>query len=489
MFTPYKSEFNPQNKLDINFDRHISYYVGAAGAGKTSRMIDELLNTVVAAADVESMPNITFVHNAVPDSRFIDVIEKKLKPQNAHLVVSKNLINNESCAINPFDIKVGQTRPVKDEVARIAAFLTTLFTPLEMSAPYPSIAPLVQSLIKKLFDSNSYSSQINGHHKMYVRGRNSVVDGTVDKYEVVSSELYSEITASQLTRLLHLEGGEHPQGSEQRTELWKARDLVHRTAMPVMVDVIDILDDMLITYPASMIDTGETVVEFARRIAIDAVAQYPCFSLFTQFDVSDARIVAINLEHVLVDGNHRNNSLFLQIAAMVCTSNLPMLECDAYSNCIDEDFVGYYAHHFIDKNHLKKNHRTLLAIDDMDCVAGEHSIVGLFSSIFRESRKHSLEIMFSSSSLSDFQASPVNASYRLLELVTFLYVLSNPDTTDIEVLKKYFTANNVVLNGLSSTGVIDNKRTYFSYVVTKRRVHQWFSTVLLSDDRFASLTT
>lgn len=481
MSSLYKSEYPVKDTIDHDQAIHVSYYVGATGTGKTTQISNKLTDACLSAHP-SNLPIVTFIYNSSPPKDFMNTVSQSLPVNKKHLVVRRKLRNRKDCAVNPFDIKVGLIRPLPNESHQIKMFLITLFTPAERTTPYPGIKSLVDILVEQAFeigcDDKGY-----GNPKMYPYGHDEALDALISQRDIIDYEskvvggddgvATPSITSFELTRQLHVAGERYRSGSSERINYWRARDLAHRTAMPVLSDLIGILDSIDVsTEHNNTIDTGESLIEFAKRTIYEAIEMYPCFCNFTEFSIDSARIVALGLQAVIVRKDTRNNSLFFQIARMIAISKVNLGADDVASGAIPELYNDYYQQTLIDL----ENARKFLVINDMRLTGQDINISQLLESDCRESRKLALELIFASQRLTDLYNNEGGNEIRTLFYVTSLFVLSSPKFDDLELFKRFFTDNPTVLEGLLSTGISKQASTYFSYVITKKRTYQWFST-------------
>lgn len=480
----------------------VSCSVGTPGSGKSVQMNNMLTETCMMPG-LERLPLITIIDKGISSTGFINLIRDALPNNQKHLATSKKLRKTKEYAINPFDIKVGLTKPLESEKNQMVSFLTALLTPAENSEPYPSTQAFVSFLIERVFEMIQEDTTA-GDPKMYVYGYNSELDNLIDNYGIIEfsetqitnqdgststtidRENFDKISAFELTRVLHIEGERYASGSDQRIELWRARDLAHRTAMPILPDVVSILNDSVTaTIYKNEIDTGETMIDFAQRTISEVSSMYPCFSNFTQFDVDSARIVALDLQEVLDKNNRWQSSLFLQIARMIGVKKISLTEEDLSDGRIPEIYQNYYRQQL---RNLESD-RKVLAIDEMHNAKGDKALMKLLETDAREGRKWGLELMFASQNLTDFDFGEGEHRVQLLSYVTNLAVCSEPKANDLDSFKKYFTDNPAVLGDLSRIGLSKDGLTYMSYIVAKTNSYCSLITTTVGDKRLWSLTT
>lgn len=480
----------------------VSCMVGTPGSGKSVYMNNMLTETCMMPG-IERLPFITIIDKGISSTGFINLIRDALPNNQKHLAVSKKLRKTEPYSINFLDIKVGLRYPLEFEKNQMVAFLTALLTPAETTDPYTGTQAFVSFLIDQVFRLVQENAA-DGDPKMYAYGYNAELDRYIDKYEIIDFKTttirrpdgsldtevdrddYKQISAFELTRQLHVKGEEYPASSDGRIELWRARDLAHRIAMPVLPDIVKVLRSQTTkNIYTNKISTGETMVDFALRTIKEVTSIYPCFSNTTRFDVDSARIVALDLQEVLDKNNRWQSSLFLQVARMVGVKKISLSEEDLLGEQIPPMFQSYYAQQL---RNLESD-RKVLAIDEMHNAKGDKSLMKLLETDAREGRKWGLELMFASQNLTDFDFGEGEDRVKLLAYVTQLCVCSSPRAGDLKSFKDYFTQAPAVEREMKRIGLTKEGLTYLSYIKAKNNDFCSLITSTVGPKRLWSLTT
>lgn len=480
----------------------VSCMVGTPGSGKSVYMNNMLTETCMMPG-LERLPFITIIDKGISSTGFINLIRDALPNNQKHLAVSKKLRKTEPYAINAFDIKVGLRFPLEFEKNQMVAFLTALLTPAETTEPYTGTQAFVSYLIDQVFRLVQEDAS-DGDPKMYAYGYNSELDRYIDKYEIIDFKTtetvkadgttevdidrddFKQLSAFQLTAQLHVKGEQFPSSSDGRIELWRARDLAHRMAMPVLSDVVKVLSSTTTkNIYTNKIVTGESMVSFAMRTVKEVTSIYPCFSNTTRFDVDSARIVALDLQEVLDKNNRWQSSLFLQVARMVGVKKISLSEEDLLGNQIPPLFLAYYTQQLRNLD----SDRKVLAIDEMHNAKGDKALMKLLETDAREGRKWGLELMFASQNLTDFDFGEGEDKVKLLSYVTQLCVCSSPRADDLASFKRYFTEAAGVQADLKRIGLSNEGLTYLSYIKAKNNDFCSLITSTVGPKRLWSLTT
>lgn len=486
-------------KFSSTMNTWIKYIAGEPGSGKSVMLNNDLTETCLMSG-LDRLPLITVIDKGISSTGFVDLLSDALPPHMRHLVAKKKLRKSADYAINPFDIKVGLTYPLESEKAQIVAFLTSLMTPAEEKVPYTGTQGFVTYLVESVFDLIQEGGE-RTNPKKYQYGYNRELDriladyGVVDFEKIITYEngeevetydfnTYRDVTYFNLVKRLHIMGLEHQADSEHRITLWRGRDLAHRYAMPVLDDLVSILsEDSTINTYRNEIGTGETIVKFALRSISEIVTNYACFSNVTQFDVDSARVVALDLQDVLVKTNPQQSSLFYQIARMVGLKKISLSKEDIPS--IPDLFKPYYEEQL---NNLNTD-RKVLAIDELHNAKGDIAFMKLLETDAREGRKWGLELILASQQLSDIDFGEGENKVQLLNYVTHLCICSTPKATDLDSFKNYFQPNPAVIEDLSRIGLSGHGMTYMSYIKAKSNRYFALMTLAVGHKRLWSLTT
>jgi intracellular multiplication protein IcmB len=175
----------------------------------------------------------------ISSTGFINQLRNGLPKHQRYLAVTKQLRKSREYAINPFDIKVGLTRPLETEKNQMASFLTSLLTPKEKREPYNGTYNFVMYLITEVFESVNEGEE-KGASKIYrygyapelddyltnnniIRyGTKQVPDGFGGFKRIVDGDDIESVSYYELTRRLHVIGTKFV--GDERALAWRARD-------------------------------------------------------------------------------------------------------------------------------------------------------------------------------------------------------------------------------------------------------------------------
>lgn len=490
-------------KFSPQMNTWVTIITGTPGSGKSVLMNNMLLETCLMPG-LSRLPFITIIDKGISATGFIDLLRDRLPEEYRHLVVAKRLRKDKSHAINPFDIKVGLTRPLEGERSQIINFLNTLLTPKELDRPYEGTASFCGTLVDMAFELYQ-DTGANSQPKMYRHHYSKELDNLLQEYRVLNYRTYYEkdlygreieqydyntydpISLYALVRKLHYLGERSPV-ERDRIRLWRARDLAHRYAMPILPDMINIINTPEIQQIyRNSVSLNETLPQFAIRQINSLIANYPCFCNYTEFDVDTARVVALDLQDVIDNRDRMQTALFYQVARMVGVKKISLSEDDVTPERIPALFLDYY------KTRLKEinSDRKTIAYDELHNAREDFATMSQIAVDCREGRKWGLELLLASHNFPDFsyKGETAEKSIDLLGFATNICVCSEPTDESLELFKKNVTTNAAVIEEFSKIGLSKQGLTYMSYYKMKTGKYNTYITCQVGDKRLWSLTT
>lgn len=482
-------------KFSPSLNTWVKCITGKPGSGKSVMLNNDLFETCIMP-NLDRLPYVTVIDKGGSSNGFIELIADALPDHQKHLVVNKKLRKSRDSAINPFDIKVGLTRPLVSEKDQMVMFLTALLTPAEASKPYKSTQAFCNVIVSNLFERIQERGEYNNPN-LYQFGHNSELDSYLIENDIVEFQKNSngepiynspeDISYFALVRNLHALGEQSPPNSEERARAWRARDLAHRLAMPTLENVGDVLNDpnVVDTFTNRIEETNETMPKYAARAIIEVINNYECFAYHTQFDVDSARVVSLDLQDVINKDNKQQTSLFYQVARMIGVKKISLTQEDIDSGTIPKEFIPYYEQEL---QNLKAD-RKVLAIDEVHNAKADESFMGLLETDAREGRKWGLELILASQELSDFDYKNSDFEVKLLSYVTHLCMCSRPKANDMESFRKYFSKDPLIENDMRNISLTKAGLTYMSYITAKDKSYCNLMTLTVGHKRIWSLTT
>ena len=401
---------------------------------------------------MEELPIITIIHKDGAMADVVNVIKEQQIESCKHLVVNKVLANTKESAINPLDIKIGFDQPIAIERSYIKDFLMTLLTPREAKQPYNGIGNFVDHLITKVYeltqgDTPAIPKMFDAHYnrELYRMSR-PFIDIT---------EGSAGYTAQTIANALHVEGEIAGTGSRMRELFWRARDIAHTFAMPVLADLITTMDIAGFHYIyTNTVETGETLPQYARRQISEAIKEYPCFANPTMFNIDANRIVAIDLQDVDAGRDHRQNSLFLQAARMVAMKKVNYCRSDLLLGDMDAIYNDYYT----ELAREVEKHKKGLVIEGIDYYKRDPRLMAALELDARERRRLGINIIISTDNIADFYDE--TNTYTAVSAANRLFIFSEFEGDNLVAFNKMFTSNKMVMSDLADM----EELAFMSYV-------------------------
>ena len=413
--------------------------VGASNSGKNQKISEQIM---LDCFNSDNLPIMSIVYDNHESVASVSKIKASLTKAEQYLVQDVVLKNSIDAAINPFDTQIGFRHPSNMAQWQITLFLMRLLTPLDKQAINRSTSNVIKFLVNTVYDfvgaDNDAGRKII---KMYQSGYYQELDDIV----VAAGEQVGNggvIQAVELADYLHV-AGERETGLV-REQLWRGRDLAHRQAMPVLADLITVLDDMndyiVDRYKSVQPDTGECTVNYLRRALIDAINDYPCFAHPTKIDTSKSHIMMIDVREVMDSSDPRSTNSFIQIAHKLATDKT----CFLAGGAEKQEKSGIYTEHiaavFKHSNSLRK--KIILAVDGI-MIDDFNEMISVIS---REKRKYELGYAISVGRLTDL----VDQDHRfdILMTTTVINLFSKLDDEDRWVFRRVFLSNDDIMADL-----------------------------------------
>ncbi|WP_417651523.1 ATP-binding protein [Acinetobacter baumannii] len=453
---------------------------GTMGSGKSMRMNDELFEACLAAG-LERLPYIFISDVGVSSSGLVYGIQNALDPSRKHWCVYKRISKSAKDAINPMETAVGLQYPLSNEFDQIRAFLVTLVTPAENEHPEPEMSAVISLIIReafKFFATDNDQSQ----PKIYQTGQSHELDLLLRELRISLSET---LPLHDLALLCHQLAEQIVSNEEiqqvRKNKLLRARNLAHRYAMPILSDLITVAkkEEIQRIYGDYKTSHGENILDAVTRSLSQAANDYPNFSTFTQFDISDARIASVDLQDVIVKNNRKNNSLFFQIVRMFYKKRIAYSEEDLTRGEIPKDYLDYYSNLVAELKIDKK----YMVFDEMHNIKSDNFMIAELERDSREIRKWGIAYYLSSQYISDFGI--------LTKAASRFVVCSQGSPEERKDIVKYLQLTPAQEKRLTSiVGLRSSGMTYLSKVINERNdQYVQFFTSMIGPKRLWLLTT
>lgn len=369
------------------------------GAGKSV-----LLNSTNIACcltpGLSELPYVAIIDIGPSSSGMISLIKEALPESKQHQAVSYRMQMTQQYAVNPFDTQLGCRYPMLDERSYLVELLTLLCTPPGQERPYDGIQQLAGLVVDEMFrwrDDNA----ANAEPRPYLPRLDPEIDATIAKHKLhLPTDPYWWDVVDRLFDL----GETHMAIMAQRYAVPSLADAITASRRPQIRALLE---------ETSIGMTTETVINAFERMITSAIREFPILSGITRFDVSDARVCALDLMDVSPQGDDtadRQTSIMYMLARHVLVRSwwvgMEMIEH------MPEKYKLY--HEMRLQNIIETPKR--LCYDEFHRTSRSHSVRAQVVRDVREGRKRGVQIALSSQLLDDFDAD-------MVDLATGVWVL------------------------------------------------------------------
>ena len=245
--------------------------------------------------------------------------------------------------------------------------------------------------------------------------------------------------------------------TDQQTSWWEVTDalflagfsheamLAQRNAMPVLADIASVARSTAVEdlYGKIIAKTGEPLIHAFTRMISSAVREYPIISGTTQFDLGEAKVVALDLDEVAKSGGdaaNRQTSVMYMLARYILAKNFYITEESV--NDMTELYRDYHRERILEIREDPKR----IVYDEFHRTSHSKAVRDQVIVDMREGRKWKVQVALLSQSLDDFDS-------VMVEFATSIFIMDAGPEASIQKATKVF--------GLSET----------AQVALRRRVH------------------
>lgn len=403
----------------------IDLFYARPGSGKS--VLSNAINLAVClSSGIHRLPRIAIIDIGPSSSGLISLLKDGLPVDKKHFVAHHRLRMNADHAINPFDTQLGCRYPTPQERSFLVNFLTLLATPVGSEKSYDGISDMSGMVVDELYKSLAD----DGNPHLYSAVIDDNVDAILEEIGFVKDE---KTTWWEVTDALYLAGFPHE------------AMLAQRHAMPILSDVTSIcrlpaIDDL---YGKIVAPTGEPLIHAFSRMISSAVREYPIIAQVTQFDLGEAKIVALDLDEVARSGGdaaNRQTAVMYMLARYVLARHFYLTD----ENVADMPEI-YRSYHQARVAEIREDPKRIV-FDEFHRTAHAEAVRNQVILDMREGRKWKVQVALLSQSLEDFDS-------VMVEFATSIFIM---DAGPEQAVKK--TAS---IFGLSKT----------AQVALKTRVH------------------
>ncbi len=369
------------------------------GAGKSVLMNSLNLGTCLSPG-LSRLPFVAVIDIGPSSSGLISLIKESLPQDRRHEAAYYRLQMSPQYAINPFDTQLGCRYPLIDERSYLTELLTLLCTPPGQERPYDGIQQLAGLVVDEMYRWRD-DSMANAEARPYLPRVDHDIDEAIKKYNVhlPPDPYWWDVVDQFFDR-----------------ELWHLANLAQRHAVPVLGDAITAARRPQIRSLLEETQIGtsaETVINAFERMITSAIREYPILSSVTRFEITDARVCALDLMDVAPQGDEgadRQTSIMYMLArhALVRSWWMSMDSLRA----IPEKYRKYHESRLVDMGETPKR----LCYDEFHRTSKSKSVRGQIVRDVREGRKRGVQIVLASQLLDDFDND-------MVDLATGVWVL------------------------------------------------------------------
>lgn len=382
---PYRAGSSRQNSW-------LELFIGGSGTGKSVAMNSFCLSAITAkhAGDSESaeMPRVAILDIGGSSEGLVRLVAESLPADRHGEAVHLELRMLPSHAVNVFDTPLGLRQPFAVDRAFLVNFLTILAEPdiAEDSAP---LVGLIAASVDQAYAANSD----NGTPKRYAEGEASIVDAALQEIG---------FQASSYTSWWEVVDSLFEQGRVNEAVI------AQTFAVPVLTDIVAASHSEQIVSLYTELSEGEIksqLLKSLHRVISETVRDYPVLAGQTRFNLGSARIVSLDLAHVLSSENDRSGrsvGLMMMLGRHLVTRGWHM-DSGEVGNAVDTGALpGMYMEFHL--RHAEANRRMpkLLCMDEFHRAASIPAFTAQIMRDIREGRKNNLRVSLASQLLEDF---------------------------------------------------------------------------------------
>jgi intracellular multiplication protein IcmB len=380
----------------------IDLFYARPGSGKS--VLSNAINLAVCLSPgIQRLPRISIIDIGPSSTGLISLLQDALPLEKKRQVCCHRLRMLPEYSINPFDTQLGCRVPVPQERAFLVNFISLLATPVGSTRAYEGVADMAGLIVDEVYKHFSDGQNPN----TYTRGIQESVDVLMDEINFVADAhtTWWEIVDALFTAGFHYEAG-----------------VAQRYAVPVMADLAAIcrtpaIEDL---YGKITAPTGESLIQAFQRMLSAAAREYPIISQVTQFDLGDARIVALDLDEVARSGGDaadRQTAVMYMLARYVMARHYYLNE----DNVMDMP-TGYRRYHKQRIAEIREDPKRIV-YDEFHRTSKAQAVRDQVIVDMREGRKWKVQIALLSQSLDDFDS-------VMIEFATSVFIMdAGPEQT------------------------------------------------------------
>jgi intracellular multiplication protein IcmB len=355
------------------------------GAGK-SVLMNSLNMATILSPGLNKLPYVAVIDIGPSSSGLISLIKEALPEERSHEAEYFRLQMSHEYAVNPFDTQLGCRTPMIDERSYLIELLSLLCTPPGQRRPYDGIQQLAGLVVDEMYRWRD-DQAANSEARPYLPRLDSEIDEAIAKNNIHLPadpfwwDVVDKLFDAGLYRLAI---------KAQRHASPNLADAITAARRPQIRSLLE---------ETSVGLTAENVINAFERMITSAIREYPILSGVTQFDVSQARICALDLMDVSPQGDDsadRQTSIMYMLARQIMVRawwvGPEML------SFIPEKYRSWHEVRLRDVMETPKR----LCYDEFHRTSSSNAVRSQVVRDVREGRKRGVQIVLASQLLEDF---------------------------------------------------------------------------------------
>lgn len=404
----------------------ISLAFARPGSGKSVLM--NVTNFALCLSDkLKRLPRISIIDIGPSSSGLISLIKEALPADQRHLAVYERLRNTRDYAINPFDTQRGARFPTPAHRSFLINIVTLLVTDPSKDEPPEGMSGLVMDTIDEV-----YRQRMDGvNPRKFAPQIDRLIDEAIEKHRI---HVDNRTTWWEIVDSLFENGEVRLAGRAQRH------------AVPTLADLPQTANSEKFRqkYEMTIAGTGESLIQGFSRMISNAQDMYPLLAYPTAFDISDARVIALDLDEVARGGGvtgDRQAQIMYMLARQAASGDFYLNEMDIQSfpaplNIDLPKTVPVAEYKQYHKKRIQDIREDLKRVcyDEFHRTSSSSVVRNQVILDMREGRKWNIDIMLASQAIQDFDDT-------MIQFATAIYIMDPGNAENLTMLEEKFGLN------------------------------------------------
>jgi intracellular multiplication protein IcmB len=442
--------FQPGSPLQTTW---IDLIYARPGSGKS--VLSNAINLALClSGGMQRLPRIAVIDIGPSSAGLISLVRESLPPRSRHLVAHYRLRMTPEFSVNPFDTQLGCRYPNPSERAFLVNFMTLLVTPLGADRPYDAIPDLAGMVVDELFKQMAD----DGKPQIYAEGIEPLIDGLLEEIGFVKD---MKTTWWEVVDALFAAGFINEAYRTQRYTSPLLADAASICRSPAIEDL----------YGKISTPTGESLIDAFGRMVSSSIREYPILSRVTQFDIGDARVVALDLDEVAKSGGDaadRQTAVMYMLARYILAKSYYLTEDN-----VTDMAAQYQDYHRARIGEIRDDPKRIV-YDEFHRTSKSRSVREQVILDMREGRKWKVQIALLSQSVDDFDK-------NMIEFATAVYIMDAGPASAVKKTTEIFGLSETAQTALSTRvhGPRAGGATFLAQFATKVGVNTQLLTLTL----------